>query len=80
MDSYVVGWIGLAVINAALANLDGRGPLKYFLGSWFLGPVITLILASTREGPDGALRQVDLWKGGVAGAGSGSSQPMRSGR
>ena len=32
---YVLGWGSLALINAALANIDGRGPLKYFLGSWF---------------------------------------------
>jgi hypothetical protein len=35
---------------------------KYFLGSWFLGPMITLILAATREEKGQALRQVDLWK------------------
>ena len=67
MGAYFVGWGGLALINAALANSDGRGPLKYFLGSLFLGPIITLILAATRENGDGKLRQVDLWKGRGAG-------------
>jgi len=59
---YFVGWGGLALINAALANIDGRGPLKYFLGSLLLGPIITLILAVTREQSE-RLQQVDLWSG-----------------
>jgi hypothetical protein len=63
MDFYVVGWGGLALINAALANIDRRGPLKYFLGSLLGGPIVTLLLAATREADDGVLRQVDLWKG-----------------
>lgn len=62
-STYVVGWIGLALINAALANIDGRGPLKYFLGSLFLGPLVTLFLAATRETESGVFRQVDLWDG-----------------
>jgi len=61
--SFFVGWGGLALINAALANLGHRGPLKYFLGSLLLGPVITLLLAATREDAKGDLRQVDLWTG-----------------
>ena len=63
MEQYFVGWGGLAVINAALANMDGRGPLKYFLGSLFLGPIVTIILAATTEDPSGRLKQVSLWKG-----------------
>ena len=63
MTEYVVGWGGLALINAALANIDGRSPLKYFLGSLLAGPIITMILAGTREEAGGRLRQVDLWKG-----------------
>ena len=63
MGEYFIGWGGLALINAALANSDGRGPLKYFLGSLFLGPIITIILAATRDNGDGHLTQVDLWKG-----------------
>ena len=62
MNEYFVGWGSLALINAALASVDGRGPLKYFLGSLLLGPLITIILAATRES-GGHLRQVDLWKG-----------------
>ena len=63
MTEYVVGLGGLAVINAALANLDRRSPLKYFLASLLLGPIITIILAVTREDKNNSLRQVDLWKG-----------------
>jgi hypothetical protein len=63
MTGYFVGWGGLALINAALANIDRRSPLKYFLGSLFLGPIVTMILAGTREDERGALRQVDVWKG-----------------
>ncbi len=66
MGEYFVGWGGLALINAALANLDGRSPLKYFLGSVFLGPFITIVLAATRETGEGHLKQVDLWKGRAA--------------
>ena len=47
MDEYALGWGSLALVNAALANAAGRGPLKYFLGSLFLGPIITIILAAT---------------------------------
>lgn len=63
MTEYFVGWGGLALMNAAVANVDGRSPLKYFLGSIFLGPLVTLILAATREEKGGKLRQADLWKG-----------------
>lgn len=63
MSNYFVGWGGLALINAALANVDGRGPLKYFLGSMFFGPIVTIILAATTSTTGGKLHQVDLWKG-----------------
>jgi hypothetical protein len=63
MDTFFVGWGGLALINAALANIDRRGPLKYLLASLLLGPLITVMLAATREDQAGALRQVDLWTG-----------------
>jgi hypothetical protein len=61
--SVVLGWGSLALLNAALANIDRRGPLKYFLGSLLLGPFITILLAATREDDRGALRQIDLWSG-----------------
>ena len=41
----------------------GAGPLKYFLGSLILGPLVTLMLATTREDAAGNLRQADLWTG-----------------
>jgi hypothetical protein len=63
MSEYFVGWGSLALINAALANVDGRGPLKYFLGSLFFGPIITVILAATRHTRDAGMKQVDLWNG-----------------
>ncbi len=63
MTEYVVGLGGLAVINAALANLDRRSPLKYFLASILLGPIITIIIAVTREDRDDSLKMIDLWKG-----------------
>ena len=63
MNTYFVGWGTLALINAALANAGRRSPLKYFLGSLLLGPLVTLLLGATREESGGNLRQVDLWKG-----------------
>jgi hypothetical protein len=62
MHDYFVGWAGLAVINAALANADHRGPLKYFLLSLLFGPLVTIALATTYE-RSGALHLVDLWRG-----------------
>jgi hypothetical protein len=62
-DAFVLGWGSLALINAALANIDRRGPLKYLLASLFFGPLVTVLLASTRENASGDLRQVDLWSG-----------------
>jgi len=62
-DIYFVGWGGLALINAAIANVGRRAPLKYFLVSLILGPIVTLVLAATREDERGHLRQIDLWSG-----------------
>ena len=63
MTNYVLGWGSLALINAAIANADDRSPLKYFLASLLFGPLVTLVLAATREQSGRELRQVDLWKG-----------------
>jgi hypothetical protein len=63
MSEYVLGWGSLAFINAALASIDRRSPLKYLLASLFMGPLLTVFIASTWEESDGSLRQVDLWKG-----------------
>ena len=62
-ESYYLGWGTLALINAALANIDGCSPLTYFVVSMLLGPIVTLVLAVTREDERDALRQVDLWRG-----------------
>lgn len=63
MTSYYIGWGTLAVINAALANSSGRSPLKCFFASLLVGPIVTLLLAATREDSGGRLRQVDLLRG-----------------
>ncbi len=63
VHEYWIGWPGLAVLNAALANIDGRSPLKYFLVSLIGGPLVTLVIAGTWESADGHLHQVDLWRG-----------------
>jgi len=63
MHEYALGWGTLALMNAAIASADGRGPLKYFLGSLFLGPLITILLATTREDESGHLHQIDIWRG-----------------
>ena len=60
---YYLGWGTLALVNAALANTGGRGPLKYFLGSLVFGPLVTVMLAATSEDGRGHLKEVDLWKG-----------------
>jgi len=63
MTGYMLGWGTLALMNAALANADRRSPLKYFIASWFLGPIVTIVLAATMESNEGRLLPVDLWKG-----------------
>lgn len=60
---YALGWGTLALLNAALANVDGRAPLTYFVGSLFFGPLMTIVLAVTWETPEGRLRPVDLLRG-----------------
>ena len=37
-------WFALALINAAIAQLNGRRGLNWFLVSLFLGPFATLML------------------------------------
>lgn len=60
---FAFGWGSLALINAAIANIDRRSPLKYFLGSLVIGPLITLMLATSREEEADVARAVDLWSG-----------------
>ena len=44
---YGIGWGTLSLINAGLAQLQGRSGLLWFLLSVFLGPIATLILVAT---------------------------------
>jgi hypothetical protein len=50
-QNMLLGWGTLALLNAAFANIDGRSPLAYFLGSLFFGPLVTLVLATTTYYP-----------------------------
>ncbi len=52
MDQYILGWGTLALINGALANIDGRSPLAYLIGSLFFGPILTFALAVTKYSQD----------------------------
>ena len=41
---YGIGWGTLALLNAGLAQLQGRSGLLWFLVSLFFGPLTTLVL------------------------------------
>ena len=41
---FVVGWGTLTLINAGLAQGKGRSGLNWFLLSWLLGPIATLLI------------------------------------
>ena len=41
---YAVGWGTLALLNAGLAQVKGRGRLSWFLISLLLGPIATLLI------------------------------------
>jgi hypothetical protein len=43
-NQYFVGWVTLALINAALAQGKNRKGLNWFLLSLVMGPLATLIL------------------------------------
>jgi hypothetical protein len=60
METQYIGWGLLAIINAALANFDGRSPLTYFFGSLFMDPLVTIALATTKYEPDKGLVFIDL--------------------
>jgi hypothetical protein len=60
---YAVGWFSLAFINAALANVDHRARLKYFVLSLLIGPLATILIAGTTEDDDGKLHFIDLLEG-----------------
>ena len=44
-NEFYLGWGTLMLINAALARSLGRSGLGWFLGSLFIGPIATLLLA-----------------------------------
>jgi len=44
-NEFYLGWGTLMLINAALARCMGRSGLGWFLGSLFIGPIATLLLA-----------------------------------
>jgi hypothetical protein len=46
---YGFGWGTLSLINAGLAQLQGRSGLMWFLLSLFLGPIATFFLVVTYE-------------------------------
>lgn len=43
-EAFYVGWGTLSLINAGLAQSKGRRGLIWFLLSWVLGPVATLLI------------------------------------
>lgn len=43
-DQYVAGWGTLSLVNAGLAQGKGRRGLLWFLVSWLLGPIATLLI------------------------------------
>jgi hypothetical protein len=63
MEEYILGWGTLALINAALANFDNRSPLAYLIGSIFLGPILTVALATTKYDPDKGTEFINIYHG-----------------
>lgn len=52
IDSYVMGWGTLTLINAGLAQGKGRNGFGWWVASAFLGPIATfLIVVLDRVGP-----------------------------
>lgn len=45
-----IGYGTLALINAAIAQLQGRSALAWFIVSLFLGPLATILLLLTYKG------------------------------
>lgn len=46
-QSFFVGWGTLALINAAIAQLQGRSTILWFFISLLIGPIATLLLLIT---------------------------------
>jgi hypothetical protein len=51
-SGFFVGWGTLTLINAGLAQGKGRGGLNWFLLSWLLGPIATLLVVVMDRIPD----------------------------
>lgn len=49
--NFAAGWGTLALINAAIAQLQRRGTLLWLLISLILGPIATIILIVTYTSP-----------------------------
>ena len=54
-SGYFVGWGTLALLNAAIAQLQGRSALLWFFLSLFFGPIATFFLLITYLGENGQL-------------------------
>jgi len=50
-DGYIVGWGTLALLNSAIAQLQGRSAILWFLLSLIFGPVATFFLLITYDRP-----------------------------
>jgi hypothetical protein len=48
-ETYAVGWLALALINANIAQLKGHSGLGWCLGSLIAGPVATFFLTLTEQ-------------------------------
>jgi hypothetical protein len=46
---YAVGWGTLSLLNAGIAQAQGRSGLVWFLASVFFGPLATLALVLTHS-------------------------------
>jgi len=46
-ESYAVGWVALALINANIAQVKGHGGFGWLLGSVLCGPIATFLLTLT---------------------------------
>ncbi len=62
-EQYILGWGTLALINGALANIGGRSPLAYLVGSLLFGPLLTFFLATTKFDPEKGTTFVNLVHG-----------------
>ena len=50
--NYAVGWLTLALINSGLAQSKNRDGGLWFLASFFIGPIATLIIVVRKKLPE----------------------------